>query len=455
VVERSEWINRLYAGRNEKGLHEIALFVNGVWQAVAVDDFIPCVNLLPLRPAFGYCANGDPRIALIEKAWAKVNGGYLELPKRNMRDALEALTGGPVYWVGVSETPTEEETNGLFRDITNALAQGRIVLCGKGTKPERGGEELSTYWEDGAYSIKAIYELQGKHGREALVKLRGKGGQMSADWSRDSPKWASIGDSIKLSQDEQAMGWNEWMDSFGGVLIGHTDMKVSSAQFEVLDGPMIINFQITTPGEYTFSVHQPFDQDPLFSTLILSTSAPYALPLATTHGHLAPLSLSSPCQSNQQYSLIYYPPSSICSKNSKVVLGISVHGPAEVETFSIEKLEDGYVPEMFFHHILSARQGDLVPFRGVSGQEVHPDVVCLEELNRGPFCLFYYLNRSTSLTLTLSLSFPLLQGYTLLPPHTHHRTLTLSIPPGQDTIVIARVDSPQARIKYHRIPAIG
>ena len=77
----------------EIGYYEIILFVEGEWQIVFIDDYFECENnrLINAR------SNNDNAIwgILLEKAWAKINGGYLEIVGRTMIDSTTALIGVP------------------------------------------------------------------------------------------------------------------------------------------------------------------------------------------------------------------------------------------------------------------------------------------------------------------------------------------------------------------------
>ena len=60
---------------NPNGFYKILLFIDGEFQIVYIDDFFPCIKnsniLYFLKPS-----NFDFWAILIEKAWAKINGGY-------------------------------------------------------------------------------------------------------------------------------------------------------------------------------------------------------------------------------------------------------------------------------------------------------------------------------------------------------------------------------------------
>ena len=81
--------------KNPDGYYEIILMIDGKPQIVIVDDFIPVRMTDSNKPK---CCFAKPNgkeiwVILLEKAFAKINGGYLNIISGNSRDAFEILTG--------------------------------------------------------------------------------------------------------------------------------------------------------------------------------------------------------------------------------------------------------------------------------------------------------------------------------------------------------------------------
>ena len=77
---------------NPDGFYQIILFIDGEFQIVYIDDYFPCIknsNIL----YFTKSSNFEFWPFLIEKAWAKVNGGYQNIINLWPCDLLKALTG--------------------------------------------------------------------------------------------------------------------------------------------------------------------------------------------------------------------------------------------------------------------------------------------------------------------------------------------------------------------------
>ncbi len=69
----------------KNGCYEIVVRINGVWQVVLVDNYFPC-SINTKKPIFCKPNGFEIWVMLLEKAWAKVNGGYRNtvLGLRNM-----------------------------------------------------------------------------------------------------------------------------------------------------------------------------------------------------------------------------------------------------------------------------------------------------------------------------------------------------------------------------------
>lgn len=77
---------------NPEGLYVIALCIDGIWSEIIIDDLIPCVNK---KPFFNSSGENELWVILLEKAYAKIYGGYLNIEAGLTREALKDLTGAP------------------------------------------------------------------------------------------------------------------------------------------------------------------------------------------------------------------------------------------------------------------------------------------------------------------------------------------------------------------------
>ena len=62
----------------ENGCYEIVAKIDGFWQIILLDDWFP-VEKGTRRPIFAQPNGSEIWVMLLEKAWAKINGGYLNI----------------------------------------------------------------------------------------------------------------------------------------------------------------------------------------------------------------------------------------------------------------------------------------------------------------------------------------------------------------------------------------
>ena len=103
----------------EYGFGVFQFFKNGRWQYVIVDTRIP-YNPSSKTPLYGHCA--DPNefwVPLLEKAYAKLHGGYEHLNGGSMAEAIVDLTGGvsEKYALRTPETKEAIESGQFWKDL--------------------------------------------------------------------------------------------------------------------------------------------------------------------------------------------------------------------------------------------------------------------------------------------------------------------------------------------------
>lgn len=99
----------------ENGCVEIIIRIEGVWQIVCLDDSFPC-DKNTKKPIFARSKTNELWPLFIEKAWAKVNCGYVNIISGNSLEVFQAFT--PFNSVRI-DTRKENKQN-LWKNIRDA-----------------------------------------------------------------------------------------------------------------------------------------------------------------------------------------------------------------------------------------------------------------------------------------------------------------------------------------------
>jgi calpain-15 len=85
---------------NKSGIYGVNFCINGEFQVVVVDDFIP-YDQSTNKPVFSRTKNGTFWLSILEKAWAKIHGTYKRTVSGNESDAYLIMTGAPTQVIDI------------------------------------------------------------------------------------------------------------------------------------------------------------------------------------------------------------------------------------------------------------------------------------------------------------------------------------------------------------------
>ncbi|KAL2079808.1 hypothetical protein ACEWY4_025552 [Coilia grayii] len=189
------------------GIFHFRFWRMGRWTDVVIDDRLPVSEDGTLL----FCRSATPRefwSALLEKAYAKLNGCYEALEGGNTAEALVDFTGGvsePLSLDRCTLMQYPDQRKSLFQTLSKAYSRKALITCA--IRPEEG-ECVESVLECGlvkghAYGVTAVRRIRlgpyllgscGETNRLCMVRLRNPWGMAdwTGAWSQGSQEWQQL-----------------------------------------------------------------------------------------------------------------------------------------------------------------------------------------------------------------------------------------------------------------------
>uniref|UniRef100_A0A8D0MCM8 Calpain 9 n=1 Tax=Sus scrofa TaxID=9823 RepID=A0A8D0MCM8_PIG len=167
-------------GPGYAGIFHFQFWQHSEWLDVVIDDRLPTFRD---RLVFLHSADHNEFwSALLEKAYAKLNGSYEALKGGSAIEAMEDFTGG------VAETFTTKETPGNFYEILEkALTRGSLVGCSIDIRNAAESEARTPFGliKGHAYTVTGVDQVNIRGQKVELIRVRNPWGQVewTGSWS--------------------------------------------------------------------------------------------------------------------------------------------------------------------------------------------------------------------------------------------------------------------------------
>jgi len=190
LTKFSHYIDRLFLTkeRTKEHLYGVFIYINASWKLVIIDDFLPYTGKKFRKFAFSSSGGKELWVALLEKAWAKVNGNYAKIGcGGSPTEIFDVLT--EAYTEQVPINPYYKDY--IWETMINAEKKGYIMTAGTSSDIANLNLDEVGLSPGHAYTVLGVMEIDTGKEVEKVVRLRNPygNGEFNGDWSDYSSKW--------------------------------------------------------------------------------------------------------------------------------------------------------------------------------------------------------------------------------------------------------------------------